>query len=112
MADSETTLHVDNLASTCTDSGTGTEAAPFCSIQLAANVATAGDAVLIVATFTTCARLVRLTFPGPDLRVNAEVQAADADDPMWRMPPIASTRSLPGQLPRGECSLVSDCHSE
>lgn len=41
---------MDNLASTCTDSGTGTEAAPFCSIQLAANVATAGDAVLIAGT--------------------------------------------------------------
>jgi hypothetical protein len=47
MADSGTTLYVDNLASTCTDSGTGTESTPFCTIQAAANVAAAGDTVLI-----------------------------------------------------------------
>ena len=41
------TLYVDRGAATCTDSGTGTQAAPYCTIQAAANAATAGDTVLI-----------------------------------------------------------------
>jgi hypothetical protein len=47
MAVGGTTLYVDNLSSACTDSGAGTQAAPFCTIQAAANAATAGDTVLI-----------------------------------------------------------------
>jgi hypothetical protein len=40
-------LYVDNLTTSCTDSGTGTQAAPFCTVQAAANAAVAGDTVLI-----------------------------------------------------------------
>lgn len=41
------TLYVNNLAATCTDSGTGSQAAPFCSLQAAADAAAAGDTVSI-----------------------------------------------------------------
>jgi hypothetical protein len=37
----------DSTGAGCTDSGPGTEAEPFCTIQPAANAATAGDTVLI-----------------------------------------------------------------
>lgn len=47
MAVTATTLYVDRGAVTCTDSGTGTQAAPYCTIQAAANAAVAGDTVLI-----------------------------------------------------------------
>jgi hypothetical protein len=42
-----TTLHVDNLSASCTDSGSGTRAAPYCTIQAAAAAAVAGDTVLV-----------------------------------------------------------------
>jgi hypothetical protein len=42
-----TTLYVDGASTTCSDSGTGTQAVPYCTIQAAANAATAGDDVLI-----------------------------------------------------------------
>ncbi|MBR7839341.1 right-handed parallel beta-helix repeat-containing protein [Actinospica durhamensis] len=41
------TLYVNNVSPACTDAGSGTQAAPYCSIQAAANAATAGDTVLI-----------------------------------------------------------------
>ena len=41
------TLYVDNSSAACTDSGAGTQAAPFCSIQPAADAANAGDTVLV-----------------------------------------------------------------
>lgn len=47
MAATGTTLYVDRGAATCIDSGSGTQAAPFCTIQTAANAAVAGDTVLI-----------------------------------------------------------------
>ncbi|MGH6657423.1 MAG: right-handed parallel beta-helix repeat-containing protein, partial [Actinocrinis sp.] len=40
-------LYVDNTSSACTDSGSGTAAAPFCTIQAAADVVTPGQTVLI-----------------------------------------------------------------
>lgn len=46
-AASGTTLYVNNTDSSCTDSGTGTQAVPYCSVQAAANAATAGDTVMI-----------------------------------------------------------------
>jgi len=43
-----TTLYVNNASgSSCTDSGSGTEAAPYCTVQAAANAATAGQTVII-----------------------------------------------------------------
>lgn len=42
-----TTLYVQGSSAACTDSGDGSQAAPFCTIQAAANAATAGDTVLI-----------------------------------------------------------------
>jgi len=42
-----TTLYVNNMSGTCSDSGSGTQATPYCTIQAAANAATAGDTVLI-----------------------------------------------------------------
>jgi hypothetical protein len=41
------TLYVDNTSSACSDSGAGTAAAPFCTIQAAANVVAPGQTVLI-----------------------------------------------------------------
>lgn len=48
-ADSTSILYVDSSSSACTDSGTGTEAAPYCGIQAAADAAVAGDTVDIEA---------------------------------------------------------------
>jgi PKD repeat protein len=42
-----TTLYVDNSKAYCSDSGPGTAAAPFCTIQAAANVAEPGQTVLV-----------------------------------------------------------------
>jgi len=42
-----TTLYVNGTSAACTDSGAGGQTAPFCTIQAAANAATAGDTVLI-----------------------------------------------------------------
>ena len=42
-----TVLYVEGSSTSCTDSGTGTQAAPFCTIQAAANAAVAGDTVEI-----------------------------------------------------------------
>ena len=47
-AASSSTLYVDYNKS-CTDTGTGTAAAPFCTIQAAANAAVAGDTVQVAA---------------------------------------------------------------
>jgi PKD repeat protein len=46
-ATGQNTLYVDGASSACTDSGTGTYAAPFCTIQAAANAADPGDVVSI-----------------------------------------------------------------
>ena len=46
-ADASDVLYVDFSASTCTDSGTGTQAAPFCSITAAAKAVVPGDTVEI-----------------------------------------------------------------
>jgi hypothetical protein len=46
-ADASPVLYVDGFVSNCTDSGTGTQAAPYCTIQAAANAAVAGDTVQI-----------------------------------------------------------------
>ncbi|MBR7824749.1 right-handed parallel beta-helix repeat-containing protein [Actinospica sp. MGRD01-02] len=48
-ADSTNVLYVNGSSSACTDSGTGTAAAPYCTIQAAANAAVAGDTVDIAA---------------------------------------------------------------
>ena len=40
-----TALYVDGASASCTDTGGGTSDAPFCTIQAAANAATAGDIV-------------------------------------------------------------------
>jgi len=45
-----TTLYVDNSSTACTDSGTGTQAAPYCTIQAAADAATAGATVLVASS--------------------------------------------------------------
>ena len=46
-AASSSTLYVDNTNKSCSDTGSGTQAAPFCSIQAAANAAVAGDTVQV-----------------------------------------------------------------
>ncbi|WP_034266966.1 hypothetical protein [Actinospica robiniae] len=48
-ADGQNTLYVNNTNSSCTDAGSGTSAAPFCTIQAAADIADPGDVVNIVA---------------------------------------------------------------
>jgi len=47
-----TTLYVDNANSACSDAGTGTAAVPFCTIQAAADVVTAGQTVVVSPTST------------------------------------------------------------
>jgi hypothetical protein len=46
-ATSAATLYVDKSSPSCTDSGTGSPSAPFCTIQAAANVVGPGQTVLI-----------------------------------------------------------------
>jgi hypothetical protein len=46
-ADASSVLYVSDTSASCTDSGTGTETAPYCTIQAAANAAVAGDTVTI-----------------------------------------------------------------
>jgi hypothetical protein len=41
------TLYANNMSAACTDAGTGTQAAPYCSVQAAADAATAGDTVSV-----------------------------------------------------------------
>jgi hypothetical protein len=48
-AASSSTLYVDYTNKSCTDTGSGTEAAPFCTVQAAANAAVAGDTVQVAA---------------------------------------------------------------
>lgn len=48
-----TTLYVDDMTGTCTDSGTGTQALPYCTIQAAADAAGPGDTVLIAGSDQT-----------------------------------------------------------
>jgi Right handed beta helix region len=48
-AASSSTLYVNNDNTSCTDTGSGTEAAPFCTIQAAADAAVAGDTVQVAA---------------------------------------------------------------
>lgn len=45
QAAGQNTLFVNGASSACTDSGTGTLAAPFCSLQVAADAASSGDIV-------------------------------------------------------------------
>jgi Periplasmic copper-binding protein (NosD) len=47
-AASSSTIYVDNDNKSCTDTGSGTDAAPFCTIQAAADAAVAGDTVQVV----------------------------------------------------------------
>ena len=42
-----TTLYVSNTAQSCTDSGAGEQASPYCTIQAAAHAAAPGDTVVI-----------------------------------------------------------------
>lgn len=47
IADSGTSLYVNNASADCSDAGTGTQAVPYCTIQAAADAAVAGNTVLI-----------------------------------------------------------------
>jgi hypothetical protein len=59
------TLYVDNMIGTCTDAGTGTQAAPYCTIQAAAAAAAPGDTVLVAGSdFTTYGTNVEISASG------------------------------------------------
>lgn len=47
-ADAATTLYVDKTSAACSDSGSGTQGAPFCTIQAAFNAVVAGQTVQVV----------------------------------------------------------------
>lgn len=47
-----TNLYVDNTGTNCTDTGPGTAAAPFCTIQAAADVVSPGQTVHILGTYS------------------------------------------------------------
>ncbi len=61
------TLYVDGGSSACSNSGAGAQATPYCTIQAAANVATAGDTVLIAGDdwgYSTYTETVMITNSG------------------------------------------------
>jgi hypothetical protein len=58
-----TTLYVNNMSGACGDSGSGTQAVPYCTIQKAADAATAGDTVLNVTVTQPTANGVITAFP-------------------------------------------------
>ena len=63
-ATSATTLYVDNTSPSCSNSGAGTAAAPFCTIQQAANVVGPGQTVLIGGVNTSYAEDVNVKTSG------------------------------------------------
>src|SRR5258708_19829247 len=87
-------LYVDAAAAACTDSGPGTQAAPFCSIQAAANVVVAGQTVYIqgapgleygAATITRSGTPTPpITFVAP--RLNATLPALSPFPPLPSLP--------------------------
>jgi PKD repeat protein len=58
------TLYVNGGASNCSDSGSGTQAVPFCSIQAAANVVVAGQTVQVQAAPGLIYGAVKITHSG------------------------------------------------
>jgi len=54
-----TTLYVDNTGTSCTDTGSGAAAAPFCTIQAAADVVSAGQSVHILGTYSEAVTIRR-----------------------------------------------------
>jgi hypothetical protein len=46
-ATTPTTIYVSSRSTQCSDSGTGTEAVPFCTLQVGVNAAAPGDTVLV-----------------------------------------------------------------
>ncbi|GAA2743679.1 PKD domain-containing protein [Kitasatospora cinereorecta] len=59
-----TTLYVNNRSATCTDSGGGTEAQPYCTISAAANAVLPGQTVQVASTLKAYRESVRLTHSG------------------------------------------------
>ncbi|MBR7833358.1 PKD domain-containing protein [Actinospica durhamensis] len=59
QAAGQNTLYVNGSSSACTDSGTGTSAAPYCTIQAAADAANPGDAVSVAAGTYAAATITR-----------------------------------------------------
>jgi hypothetical protein len=90
-------LYVDNTSSACTDSGSGSSTAPFCTIQAAANKVAAGDAIDVVAgTYTspttitvsgTAAAPIQVIFQDPP-----SAECTSTSSPVLRLP-VGSTRS-------------------
>lgn len=50
LAAQATTLYVDQASAACSDQGSGTQAAPFCTIQAAADIVSPGQTVEITPT--------------------------------------------------------------
>lgn len=59
-----TTLYVNGTSAACTDSGVGSQTAPFCTIQAAASAATAGDTVLITGSTYTAKHNLTIAHSG------------------------------------------------
>lgn len=59
------TIYVDNASgSGCSDSGSGTEAVPFCTIQAGADAASAGDTVLVEPSYYSSAKALTISDSG------------------------------------------------
>lgn len=54
-----TTLYVDNTGTSCTDAGSGTAAAPFCTVQAAADVVRPGQTVHILGSYSEAVTIRR-----------------------------------------------------
>ncbi|WP_441249054.1 PKD domain-containing protein [Kitasatospora sp. McL0602] len=89
VAATASTLYVDNTAATCSDSGSGSQAQPFCSIQAGVDAAGAGQTVLVAGWYYR--EQVRLTHSGepgrpivvkaagPDVQVGQSALNMDTD---------------------------------
>ncbi|HEV3356003.1 MAG TPA: PKD domain-containing protein [Pseudonocardiaceae bacterium] len=97
------TLYVNNTSgSNCSASGGGTQAAPFCTIQAAANVVNPGQTVQIVGIYTEAVTISRsgtatapITFVGSGTNNN---------QPTWIYPP--SSTSAPAIAVTGASNVV------
>lgn len=59
QAAGQNTIYVDNATTACTDSGTGTFAAPFCTLQAAVDAANPGDVVNVTPSTYAAATITR-----------------------------------------------------
>lgn len=84
------TLYVDNASgSNCSDSGSGTQAVPFCTIQAAANVVNPGQTVQIVGRYDEAVTISRSGTATAPIRFVGT--GTNNDQPTWIYPPDSTS---------------------